>query len=77
MPKTAVKLSMDYNSLKVFNPNIIYAQVSGYPLNSKLQDKAAFDLTIQAQAGFMHITGEPDQTPFKVGYAVTDHLTGQ
>lgn len=32
---------------------------------------------MQATSGFMHITGEPDGAPTKVGYAVTDVLTGQ
>lgn len=41
-----------------------------------MKDKPAFDLTIQAMSGFMHITGEKDGAPTKVGYAITDILTG-
>lgn len=33
-------------------------------------------MIIEAEAGLMHITGERDGTPVKVGVAVTDILTG-
>ena len=32
---------------------------------------------MQAMTGFMHITGEKDGQPQKVGYAITDVLAGQ
>ena len=51
--------------------------MTGYPAKSELGNKAVFDLTMQATSGYMHITGEPDGAPTKVGYAVTDVLTGQ
>lgn len=31
---------------------------------------------IEAEAGLMHITGEPDSAPVKVGVAITDLTTG-
>jgi crotonobetainyl-CoA:carnitine CoA-transferase CaiB-like acyl-CoA transferase len=31
---------------------------------------------MQAMTGFMHITGDPNSSPQKVGYAVTDIITG-
>lgn len=77
MPSKIRKLQLDYNSVKAINPSLIYASVSGYPQDSDWADKAAFDLTIQAMCGFMHITGEADGPPQKVGYAITDVLAGQ
>ncbi len=35
-----------------------------------------YDLAIQASAGLMSITGEPDGQPMKVGVAITDIITG-
>lgn len=55
---------------------MIYASVQGFPEGSVWENKAAFDLTIQAMSGLMHSTGDPNGTPFKVGYAVTDVLAG-
>jgi len=57
-------------------PKLIYASVGGYPHNSAMKDTTAFDLTIQAKAGYMHVTGDPEGQPQKVGFAVTDIITG-
>ncbi len=54
---------MDYESVKEKNPKLIYASVGGYPHNSAMKDTTAFDLTIQAKAGYMHVTGDPDGQP--------------
>jgi succinate---hydroxymethylglutarate CoA-transferase len=35
-----------------------------------------YDVAIEAEAGLMHITGEPDRPPSKVGVAATDIATG-
>lgn len=76
VPSQIDKLKIDYDSLSVENKKLIYASVQGFPLDSTLKNKAAFDLTIQAMSGLMHCTGDPSGSPFKVGYAVTDILTG-
>ena len=46
LPKVTEKLGLDYESLKVINPKLIYASVSGYPHHSEQKNNAAFDLTI-------------------------------
>ncbi len=76
VPSQVEKLMLDYESIKKANQKIIYASVQGFPLDSAWKNKAAFDLTIQAMSGLMHCTGDPEGSPFKVGYAVTDILTG-
>ena len=73
-PAKMRKLELDYESVKKHNKALIYASVSGFPQTSEWANKAAFDLTIQAMTGFMHITGEADGPPQKVGYAITDVL---
>ena len=40
-------------------------------------NKGALDFTIQGMSGIMSITGEKGGTPYKVGFAITDILTGQ
>ncbi|KAF7365427.1 CAIB/BAIF family enzyme [Mycena venus] len=37
---------------------------------------AGYDVIVEAEAGLMHITGEPDRPPSKVGVAATDIATG-
>jgi succinate---hydroxymethylglutarate CoA-transferase len=77
MPSKIKEFGFDYKSLSELNPSLIYAEVAGFPQDSEWANKAAFDLTIQAMSGFMHITGEPSGPPQKVGWAVTDVLTSQ
>ncbi|TNV78205.1 hypothetical protein FGO68_gene10343 [Halteria grandinella] len=76
VPNQRSKLQIDYQDFQTINPKLIYASVQGFPQKSIWENKAAFDLTIQAMSGQMHCTGDPDGSPFKVGYAVTDILTG-
>ncbi len=74
-PRTERKLRLRYKDVKDVNNNLIHASVTGFPRDSVLADKPAFDLTIQAMSGMMHITGETEGPPTKVGYAITDVLT--
>src|SRR5690242_7670370 len=44
------KLGMDYETLKAFSPNIIYASISGY---GEDDERIAYDAVLQAECGFM------------------------
>ncbi|CAI2362817.1 unnamed protein product [Moneuplotes crassus] len=68
---------VDYPTLSSINPSLIYASVSGFGDEGPMAGKGAMDFTVQAMSGIMSITGSPEGSPFKVGYAVTDILTGQ
>ncbi|KLO06969.1 CAIB/BAIF family enzyme [Schizopora paradoxa] len=58
------------------NPRLIYASISGYGQTGPYKKAAGYDVIIEAEAGLMHITGEPDRPPCKVGVATTDIATG-
>ena len=45
-PAKMRKLGLDYESVKTYNPALVYASVGGFPQHSDWADKAAFDLTI-------------------------------
>jgi len=47
--------------LSKVNPRIIYAQGSGYGQTGPYRDYPAMDLTVQAMAGVMSVTGYPDR----------------
>lgn len=68
---SAKKMGMDYDTLKNINPAIIYAQLTGFGEDSALP---AFDVVLQAEAGFLHMTGEPDRQPVKMPVALIDIL---
>ena len=70
------RYGLDHASLRKVRPDIIYCSISGYGRTSPLADRAGYDYVVQAEAGLMSITGEPDGEPMKVGVAVADLFTG-
>jgi crotonobetainyl-CoA:carnitine CoA-transferase CaiB-like acyl-CoA transferase len=68
---SAQKIGMDYDTVKSINPSIIYAHLTGYGEDS---DLPAFDVVLQAEAGFLHMCGEPDGQPVKMPVALIDIL---
>ena len=65
------KFGLDYNSLKEINPHLIYGNISGYGSKSS---RAAYDVVLQAETGFMSINGEPNSKPLKMPVALIDVL---
>jgi len=71
---------LDYASLKVLNPRLIYCSVTGFGQDGPYAERAGYDLMIQAMTGMMSITGRSDEVPGggpqRVGVALTDIFTG-
>lgn len=65
------KFQLDYESVKKINPQIIYAQITGF---GKEESRVAFDLVLQAETGFMYLNREQDQLPNKMPVALIDVL---
>ncbi len=70
------KYGLDYNSLKHFNPKLIYCSITGFGQDGPYARRAGYDFMIQGMAGSMSITGEPDGPPMKSGVAYADIFTG-
>jgi crotonobetainyl-CoA:carnitine CoA-transferase CaiB-like acyl-CoA transferase len=70
------QMGLGNEAVKEINPRLIYCSVSGYGQNSPWKDKASFDVMIQAESGFMSITGFEDGSPLRVGVALADLLGG-
>ncbi len=66
---SAKKLGMDYNSIKQICPNIIFAQLTAF---GEQEERPGFDVVLQAEAGFLHMTGEPNGNPVKMPVALID-----
>ncbi|KAI8142224.1 CoA-transferase family III domain-containing protein [Fennellomyces sp. T-0311] len=76
LPGKLAKMGMGYEQLKEINPKLVYASITGYGQTGPYADRPGYDVIIEAEAGLMHITGEPDGSPVKVGVAITDLTTG-
>ena len=74
------KYGLDYDSLKVINPRLIYCSITGFGQTGPYAHRAGYDFMIQAMGGLMAVTGERDDRPGggpqKVGVAVADLFTG-
>jgi len=67
---------LDYQSLKVLNPKLIYCSITGFGQTGSYAHKAGYDAMIQGEGGLMSITGEVNGEPMKTGVAITDLMTG-
>lgn len=73
------RYGLDYASLKLINPRLVYCSITGFGQTGPYQDRAGYDFAIQAMGGLMSVTGERDDAgggPQKVGVAVADLFTG-
>ncbi|MDB5511632.1 MAG: formyl-CoA transferase [Enterovirga sp.] len=75
-PGVMERLGLGAAALQAINPRLIYAQSSGYGSSGPYRDYPAMDLTVQAMAGVMSITGFPDRPPVKAGPALCDFFAG-
>ena len=72
----AARLGIDYDSLAARNPRIVYCALTGYGSSGPDCELKAYDVTVQAAAGLMSVTGLPGQPPMKAGTALSDGIAG-
>jgi crotonobetainyl-CoA:carnitine CoA-transferase CaiB-like acyl-CoA transferase len=74
-PGTMAKFGLDYDSLSAENSDLIYCSVSAYGQTGPRAREGGFDLTVQAIAGVMSVTGEAEGAPVKCGVPIADFGT--
>lgn len=74
------KYGLDYESLAVTNPGLIYCSITGFGQDGPYKDLGGYDFLIQGMSGLMSVTGRPDEEagggPMKVGIPICDLVTG-
>ena len=70
-PASARKMGFDAETLRKRNPRLIFAELTGYGADDP---RPAFDVVLQAEAGFLYMNGEPDGQPVKMPVALIDIL---
>jgi succinate--hydroxymethylglutarate CoA-transferase len=75
-PDVMERLGLGYTALAAQNPRLVYAGLSGFGADGPYAARAAFDLTIQAEGGYMSITGERGGAPVKLGTSAFDLICG-
>jgi crotonobetainyl-CoA:carnitine CoA-transferase CaiB-like acyl-CoA transferase len=76
-PGTLARWGLDQASLAADNPRLVSCTITGYGAEGPAAGRPGYDFTVQARAGWMAVTGEPEGDPMKVGFALADVLTGQ
>ena len=65
-----------YDALKEANPRIVCAHLSAYGREGARKAWPGYDYLMQAEAGYLALTGEPDGPPSRMGLSIVDLMTG-
>ena len=70
------KLGLTYPHLAELNPRIVCVHLSAYGRTGSRAAWPGFDYLMQAEAGYLSLTGEPDGPPARFGLSIIDLMTG-
>ena len=70
------KMRLTYNDLKGVKPDIICTHISAYGRDNDRADWPGYDYLLQAESGFLSVTGEPGTPPSRFGLSMIDFMTG-
>ena len=70
------KLGLTYSSLAAANPTIVCAHLSAYGREGSRAHWPGYDYLMQAEAGYLSLTGEPQGPPARMGLSIVDLMTG-
>lgn len=74
-PGAAARMGLGAAALQARHPALIVCDISGYGEDGPYRDKKAYDLLIQSEAGFLSVTGTPED-PCKSGNSIADIAAG-
>jgi crotonobetainyl-CoA:carnitine CoA-transferase CaiB-like acyl-CoA transferase len=75
-PAIAETLGITYSHYSMINPRLIFCAITAFGSGSRLRDKPASELILQALTGTMGYVGSADQPPYRVGMNVAAAAAG-
>ncbi|HXF80469.1 MAG TPA: CoA transferase [Usitatibacter sp.] len=73
----SAKMGLDYATLSKVKPSLVCLHISAYGRDNERASWPGYDYLMQAEAGLMHLTGEPEGPPARIGApSIIDHVTG-
>ena len=75
-PGVMKRNGIDYETMAGRKPGLIYCSISAFGQTGPRAREGGFDLTMQAMAGVMSVTGEPGGAPVKCGVPLCDFVSG-
>lgn len=70
------RIGLTYEHMKAANPALVCAHLSAYGRDNERARWPGYDYLMQAEAGFLSMTGEPDGPPTRFGLSMVDFMTG-
>jgi crotonobetainyl-CoA:carnitine CoA-transferase CaiB-like acyl-CoA transferase len=70
------RLGLTYAALREANPAVVCAHLSAYGRTGSRADWPGFDYLMQAEAGYLALTGEPEGPPARAGLSIVDFMSG-
>jgi succinate---hydroxymethylglutarate CoA-transferase len=70
------KLGLTYEALAPANPRIVCVHLSAYGREGSRAHWPGYDYLMQAETGYLSVTGEPDGPPTRMGLSIVDLMTG-
>ncbi len=70
------KLGLTYEALKAANPRVVCVHLSAYGREGERASWPGYDYLMQAEAGYLSVTGEPGGPPSRMGLSIVDLSTG-
>lgn len=74
-PGAVERLGLGPDDALALNPQLIHTSISGYGRGGPYEQKKAYDLLVQCEAGMLSVTGTPE-SPSKVGVSIADICAG-
>ncbi|MES3034656.1 MAG: CoA transferase [Gemmatimonadota bacterium] len=74
LPGVLSRKSIDAAQMLSENDALIWCTIGGYP---DQPERPGYDFAVQAESGWMSVTGEPDGAPLRTAVALIDVLTGK
>lgn len=74
-PGAAARLGLSEEALREKCPRLIICDISGYGASGPHRDRKAYDLLIQSEAGFLSVTGTPEER-VKASISLADICAG-
>ena len=75
-PGVMQRLGLGWDWFQPRKPTLVYCSISAFGQTGPRAGEGGFDLTVQAAAGVMSVTGEADGAPVKCGVPLSDFTAG-
>ena len=75
-PGTLARQGLGYDDLSEAHPKLVYCSISGFGQTGPRRSEPGYDAVMQGEGGLMSITGPADGTPYRLGVAIADIVSG-